>query len=84
MEFLPLSADHKEAAAALAAQAYRRTVALDPRHADGWNNLGWSLYALGFMDDAARAYTQALSVNPAHERARNNLALISSQARARP
>jgi Flp pilus assembly protein TadD len=48
----------------------------DPRSADAWNNLGWSLAQLAFRDQAAAAYRQALALRPDDERARSNLRLL--------
>ena len=59
-----------------AAHADRDALRHNPRSADAWNNLGWSLQKLGFRDDAARAYEAALALDPAFDRARNNLRLL--------
>jgi tetratricopeptide (TPR) repeat protein len=59
-----------------AAHSYRVALALDPANADAWNNLGWELSLLGFIEQATGAYERALSLNPADQRPRNNLALL--------
>ncbi|HEX7150774.1 MAG TPA: tetratricopeptide repeat protein [Thermoanaerobaculia bacterium] len=62
-----------------AAHACRAALRHDPRSADAWNNLGWSLAQLGFRQEAVRAYEQALAIAPMHERARNNLVGLRAQ-----
>lgn len=64
---------------ALAAQAYRQTLLREEKNEDAWNNLGWSLYTLGFVDDARIAYQRAIDVNPANPRAANNLKLLDER-----
>ncbi|HEY0159095.1 MAG TPA: tetratricopeptide repeat protein [Thermoanaerobaculia bacterium] len=59
-----------------AAHACRDALRHDPRSADAYNNLGWSLAQLGFREEAARSYERALALRPDDERARNNLALV--------
>jgi tetratricopeptide (TPR) repeat protein len=59
-----------------AAWANREALRHDPRSADAFNNLGWSLQKLGFRAEAAGAYEKALAINPAFELARNNLRLL--------
>jgi tetratricopeptide (TPR) repeat protein len=65
----------------LAAHAYRDALRHDPRSADAWNNLGWSLTQLGFRAEAARAYEQTLVLQPDYERATNNLAALRAGPR---
>lgn len=43
-----------------AIEAYRRVVAIDPRYAAAWNNLGLLLHRLGSYDEAETAYRSAL------------------------
>jgi Flp pilus assembly protein TadD len=62
-----------------AAEANRDALHHDPRSADAWNNLGWSLARLGFTAEARHAYESALSLRPGDERAKNNLGLISDR-----
>lgn len=59
-----------------AAEANRDALRHDPRSADAYNNLGWSLAQLGFREEAARAYQAALVLRPDDERAANNLRLL--------
>ncbi|MBX5484536.1 MAG: tetratricopeptide repeat protein [Myxococcaceae bacterium] len=66
-----------------AAQAYRRALALDGRRADAWNNLGWSLQALGFVEEAKAAYQQGLRIDPTHAHMKNNLQLLEDRLAGR-
>lgn len=59
-----------------AAEANRDALRHDPRSADAWNNLGWSLAQLGFRAEAAQAYRASLAIRPNDERTRNNLELV--------
>ena len=43
-----------------AEEEFRRTIALDPRNARGWNNLGNVLRATNRLDEARTAYTQSI------------------------
>ncbi|MDM0072719.1 tetratricopeptide repeat protein [Variovorax sp. J31P207] len=56
--------------------AYRRAVALDPRQAKAWNNLG-NLLARSFQasrrDEALHCYRQALAAKPDYANAHTNL-----------
>lgn len=61
-----------------AAHATREALRFDPRSADAYNNLGWTLAQLGFRTEAIAAYDQALALDPSHERARNNRAVLSA------
>src|SRR5439155_1744854 len=47
-----------------AIEAYRRVVAIDPRYAAAWNNLGLLLHRLGSYDEAEAAYRSALKHDP--------------------
>ena len=60
----------------VAALYFRQMIRLDARSADGWNNLGWAQYQLGFREAAAASFERALAITPSHERALNNLALV--------
>jgi tetratricopeptide (TPR) repeat protein len=44
-----------------AAQTYRQVLAVQPRHADAWYNLGYLLRQLGDFSSALNAYAQALA-----------------------
>lgn len=59
-----------------AAAANRAALTHDPRSADAWNNLGWSLEQLGSRDEAMRAYREGLRIRPNDERMANNLRLL--------
>lgn len=54
----------------------REALRFDPRSADAYNNLGWSLQQMGQREEAKRAYDAALAIRPQDERARNNLRLL--------
>ncbi|HEV7765628.1 MAG TPA: tetratricopeptide repeat protein [Thermoanaerobaculia bacterium] len=62
-----------------AVEANRAALAHDPRSADAWNNLGWSLAQLGFRDEAMRAYRKSLEIRPDDTRTANNLRLIEEK-----
>ena len=62
-----------------AAAACRAALRFDPRSADAWNNLGWSLYKLGFRAEAADAFRHSLEFRPGDERTTNNLKLVMSK-----
>ena len=53
----------------LAAQAYRRALAFNPRLADAWLNLGWSQAMLGFDAEAAGSFRHTLELRPGDARA---------------
>ncbi|MBP0593024.1 tetratricopeptide repeat protein [Paraburkholderia sp. LEh10] len=54
----------------------RRTLQIDPTHADGYNNLGVVLRELGRPDEAQQAHQQAIAANPDHAGAHINLARL--------
>src|SRR5438309_8199158 len=47
-----------------AIKAYRRVVAIDPRYAAAWNNLGLLLHRMGRYDEAQTAYASAIEQDP--------------------
>src|SRR3989454_544696 len=47
-----------------AIEAYRRVVAIDPRYAAAWNNLGLLLHRLRGYDEAGGAYPSPLEHHP--------------------
>src|SRR2546427_9075131 len=47
-----------------AIKAYERVVAIDPRYAAAWNNLGLLLHRMGRYDEAESAYASALEQDP--------------------
>ena len=62
-----------------AATMYRVALRRDSTKAEGWNNLGWTLGRLGFLDDAEGPLRRAISLKPDFALARNNLAWVQSQ-----
>ena len=67
-----------------AAQAYRASVAADPKRWDSWNNLGWTLGKLGFYDLAMPPLEKAIALKPDYQLAKNNLAWARREAPAAP
>ena len=59
-----------------AAEAYRRTLALQPEHADARFNLGAVYQAQGRPEEAAAAFEQVLRLRPAHVHAWTNLGAV--------
>jgi Flp pilus assembly protein TadD len=57
-----------------AERAYRKALALQPRHAEAWLNLGITLQDEGRLDDALDAYGQAVTLAPRSLTARLRLA----------
>jgi predicted Zn-dependent protease len=57
-----------------AEQLLRRAVALSPRNANVWSNLGNVLRDRGQRNDAIAAYQHALTIDPQHSGARISLA----------
>jgi len=49
-----------------AVASFRKVVAAEPKNADGYNMLGFSLRWMGNMDEAFAAYDRALQLNPKH------------------
>jgi len=64
-----LAGDHAAAVA-----SFRRALAIDPRSAIDWSNLGANLREMGALDEAAAAYERALALDPALGLARDGLA----------
>nr|WP_321986011.1 tetratricopeptide repeat protein [uncultured Lichenicoccus sp.] len=60
----------------LAAEHFRRAIALDPSLPMAHNNLGWVLEAQDDQDGALRCYRTALSLNPALTMCKANLAAL--------
>jgi tetratricopeptide (TPR) repeat protein len=73
---------------AYAAQAYRMALQLDPKYADAWLNLGWSLLELGFTNESIQPFQRTLQLRPNDPLARNNLPFalgrLSAQRPGRP
>jgi tetratricopeptide (TPR) repeat protein len=53
--------------------AYQQLLGLQPKHAQGWNNLGILLTSLGRSEEAISAYRQALTLTPDAAEVINNL-----------
>ncbi len=65
-----------------AAEACRRSLAIDPRQADVHANLGIALEALGDARGAIASHARAIRLDPAHVEARKNLAaLLAAEGR---
>ncbi len=56
--------------------AYRKALIANPRYAEGYNDLGVVLEALGDLDNAESAYKTALQLDPKLLGAHSNLALL--------
>jgi tetratricopeptide (TPR) repeat protein len=61
---------------AAAAEAYRQAIAVNPRHARAYNNLGQALERLQDLAGAADAYRHAVDSQPTFRLARFNLGRI--------
>jgi len=59
-----------------AAASFRRAIALDPKHSDAHNLLGWTLQMQGDAEGALASYRKALQIDPSHQNARRNLAML--------
>jgi len=63
----------------------QQAIAIDPRNADAYNNLGGTLRAVGRRDEAARAFDACLRIAPDHPQAALNLqALAEPEATPAP
>jgi tetratricopeptide (TPR) repeat protein len=54
------------------ATLYRQALRLDPNESSSWNNLGWALLSVGFLDLAVPCFERALELDPDSELARGN------------
>jgi len=63
---------------ASAAETLEKLIALHPRNADAWNNLGIARAQLGRREEARVAFQRALAIAPAHTSARRNLERIEA------
>lgn len=61
-----------------AATMYRVALRRDSSQAEAWNNLGWTLGKLGFLEDAEAPLRRAIALKPDFALARNNLAWVRS------
>jgi tetratricopeptide (TPR) repeat protein len=59
-----------------AVDAYQRVLALDPRYAAAWNNLGLLQHRMGHYDKAGRCYREALDAEPSCVQAAFNLGAL--------
>jgi 4-amino-4-deoxy-L-arabinose transferase-like glycosyltransferase len=59
-----------------AADAFRQSLALNPRYVASWNNLGLALQELGRLDEAERAFRGGLAIEPEHPTLRQNLGIV--------
>jgi predicted O-linked N-acetylglucosamine transferase (SPINDLY family) len=60
----------------IAAEAYRRALALKPDLVEAWHNLGLTLRALGRTDEAAEALGNALTIRPGQVETYVSLGLV--------
>ena len=58
--------------------SYGVALEINPRYADGHNNLGLALRSQGKLDAAMRSYAKAIKLNPAFAEAHNNMGLLLS------
>jgi len=72
-EWFELACDLELSDVAAARDAYERTLALDPRHADAHVNLGRLLHEQGAASEAERHYRAATEADPRHQTAAFNL-----------
>ena len=61
-----------------AVEAYTRCIALDPRNAAAYYNLGVAWQALGKPREANRAFVKALEIDPKHKAAQHALNLLAA------
>jgi tetratricopeptide (TPR) repeat protein len=54
---------------------YEKSVRINPKYTDAYNDWGVTLATMGRVDEAIEKYESALAINPAYVRANNNLAL---------
>jgi tetratricopeptide (TPR) repeat protein len=79
-EWFQRGLDHTNAGRhAQAVAAYRIALAKDSTNADAWNNSGWSLGKLGFLQQSVSALEHAIRLRPDYTLARNNLAWAKAQ-----
>ena len=58
----------------IASEAFEKVIQINPKYADGFNNLGVVLQNQGKLDEAIKAYKSALSLKPEYADAHNNMA----------
>jgi hypothetical protein len=59
---------------------YRRVLAIEPSHADAWNNLGVALARRGLLEEAVGVWNRGLEVSPGHPGMLSNLKRIDPPA----
>ena len=59
-----------------AVEAYEQVLAVDPRYAAAWNNLGLLQHRMGHYDKAGRCYREALDADPSCVQAAFNLGAL--------
>jgi predicted TPR repeat methyltransferase len=64
-----------------AMDAFRRSIALDPRHANAHSNLGVLLRAAGRPSEAEASYRAAIAIDPKHIDAYTNLGILLNSLR---
>jgi tetratricopeptide (TPR) repeat protein len=64
-----------------AENAFRRSVSIDPKSAQGFNNLGNSLKEQGEFEPARQAFLTAIKLNAKFAQAYNNLAVLLKEAK---
>ena len=64
--------------------AFRKSVAIDPNFAQGFNNLGNALREQGRQEDARKAYLKAVSLNPNLAQSLGNLGVILKEMKKYP
>jgi Flp pilus assembly protein TadD len=60
-----------------AVETFRLLLDSEPNHADGWNDLGVIMEALGNPGEALKCYRNALEADPGHAGARANLKTLA-------
>jgi tetratricopeptide (TPR) repeat protein len=59
-----------------AIEEYKEALALDPRFADAYNNLGEAYFAQGMLDAAEGSFSRAIRVEPDYASGYNNLGVV--------
>jgi tetratricopeptide (TPR) repeat protein len=67
-----------------AESAFRKSIAIDPNSAQGFNNLGNSLREQGRLAEARKTYLKAVSLNPRFAQALGNLGVVLKEMQKYP